>query len=132
MTKIKHNGVWKNTAGHMQPPIGNKVLLWNGPSTFNYAAENNVIGHFTLPKGKWILETYLYTIASWIRLGPGVGNSLYLNGRSYNQNDVVNQQDNMLLVQVEEDTEIYVNVYRIAAGNNVNIWEHTIYGRRLD
>ena len=131
MTKIKRNGVWKNTTGPKRPPIGKKVLLWDGPSTFNYVANNNVIGHFTLPKGKWILEAHLYTIASWIRVGTTVGGSNYLDGRSFNQNDVYNQQDNMLLVQVDEDTEVYVNIYRITAANNVNIWEHTIYGRRL-
>lgn len=131
MTKIKRNSVWKNTTGRKQPPIGKKVLLWNGPSTFNYVTENNVIGHFTLPKGKWILEAYLYTIATWVRVGSSVGSGNYLDGRSYNLSDVSNQQDNMLLVQVEEDTEVYVNIYRYTAGDNVNIWEHTIYGRRL-
>ena len=130
-TKIKTTDGWERTANPPANNLGKYSLVWEGPSTANYAAEWNNLGKFTLPKGKWLIRLHLYTIAAWIRLGSAPNNDKYATYRSYDGFDRNTYVDTCLTLDVTEDTDIYVNIYRATAGSNINLWGHNIYAMEL-
>ena len=130
-TKIKTTDGWKHAANPVANSLGKYNLVWQAPASKTYTAGYNNLGKFTLSKGKWLIRLRLYTIAAWIRLGSAPDNAKYASYKSYDAQDRNFYVNTCITLDVTEDTDIYVNIYRVAAGNNVTIWSRNIFAMKL-
>lgn len=112
--------------------IGQVTILFRGVTgSKSFSQGNNVLGSFTLPKGKWILVCVFYSTIAWYGVGVDMsGARNYAEVRSVSGADSNEYYRAVDIVEVDSDTVLYPEVYRAAAGT-AQIYTNYIKGIKI-